>query len=138
MKSLSAMSFALLVSVCLNAAAFAGDSNKCRQELARSNYFASLSSPHDGIRNSAIFMLMQYRLRYPDDDYAPFAKRLREMSLNDPYPKNRLYAFIVWTLLENTDMMKTAAAPPRSEDAKDAYFAQLHELIQNHQVLAQK
>lgn len=106
------------------------------QKLAKHGYLLALKSDLTCIRNSAIFQVMQYQTRYPQDDLRPFVKALRELSQNDPAPQNRLYAFLAVTFLENARLLQTAGQPPKSEDQKSLYFARLQEILQNNAALA--
>lgn len=99
------------------------------QMRAQRSYLLSLSSEHACIRNSAIFWVMQYRARFPQDDVGPFVKALRGMSMNDAFPQNRFYAFMACTFLEGDKLMQAAGLPPRQEDEKEKYFARLHEIL---------
>jgi len=106
-----------------------------QQELACTAYLDGLSSENDGVRNSMIFMVMQYCSRYPQEDVAPFLKCLRNISQKDTSPRNRLYAFIVHTYLQNPGLMKLAGEVPKGEDKKDEYFTQLYRIIEKRDFL---
>jgi hypothetical protein len=105
---------------------------------AKRGYLLSLASEHACIRNSTIFFVMQYHARYPQDDVRPFVKVLRDMSVKDAVPQNRLYAFIACTFLENERLMRIAGLPPKHEGDKEAYFARLHEILQMSEALAKE
>ena len=106
------------------------------QKLAKHGYLLALKSEFTCIRNSAIFQVMQYQTRYPQDDMRPFVKALRELSQNDPAPQNRLHAFLACTFLENAKLLQAAGAPPQGEDEKSLYFVRLQEILQTNAALA--
>lgn len=107
-----------------------------KQKLARRGYLQSLKSEHACIRNSAIFQVMQYRARFPQDDMSLFIKSLRDLSRNDSTPKNRLYAFLACTFLENQQLLLTAGVPPKGEDEKEIYFNRLQRILHTNETLA--
>ncbi|MGH7600212.1 MAG: hypothetical protein ACREOI_27980 [bacterium] len=107
-----------------------------KQKLAKRNYLLALKCEHASIRNSAIFHVMKYQARFPQDDSRPFVKLLRGMSQNDPSPQNRLYSFLACTFLENEKLLQAAGVPPKQEDDKGIYFVRLQEILQNHEALA--
>ncbi|NUO82179.1 hypothetical protein HUU05_19075 [candidate division KSB1 bacterium] len=106
-----------------------------KQQVAKRNYLTSLQSKHEGVRNSTIYRVLQYKAAYERDDCSAFLKRLQEMSLNDPSPKNRVYAFLACALLQDAKL-RAAAKPPEWEEEKDAYFASLQELLQRQWAVA--
>lgn len=108
------------------------------QARARRSYLWSLNSAHAGIRNSAVFRVMQYRASFPQDDMQLMVQALREMSMKDASSQNRLYAFIAVTFLENENMLKAAGVPPEREDEKEAYFARLQNILQSNAVMAKE
>lgn len=105
------------------------------QRAARQNYIFALSSEHEGVRNSAIFRVLQYKAAYPQDDCSAFIKRLQQISLDDSSVKNRMYAFLACALLQDAKLF-AAALPPQSENDKDAYFAGLHNVLQKESSVA--
>lgn len=109
-----------------------------KQKIAKRNYLLALNSEFACIRNSAIFHVMRYQARFPQDDLRPFVKLLREMSRNDPSPQNRLYAFLACTFLENKTLLQAAGVPPKQEDEKDGYFEHLQKILLNHEALARR
>src|SRR5262245_46911051 len=133
------LSFLLIASVLGCAAVADGNLRQTKQQLlARRSYLWSLNSEHAGVRNSAVFRVMQYRLNFPQDDMQPFMKALREMSTKDTSSQNRLYAFIAVTFLENEELLKAANAPPNEEQEKEAYFTHLQNILQNNAVVARE
>ena len=108
------------------------------QKRAKQNYLLALQSEHACIRNSAIFRVMQYRAHFPQEEVQPFVKVLREMSMKDASPQNRLYAFIACTFLQNEKLQRTAGAPPKLEEDKEAYFARLQGILQSDEALVKE
>jgi hypothetical protein len=106
-----------------------------KQKIAKRNYLLALNSEYACIRNSAIFHVMRYQARFPQDDLHPFVKVLREMSQSDPFPQNRLYAFLACTFLENATLLQAAGVPPKQEDDKDIYFVRLQKILLNQEAL---
>lgn len=100
-----------------------------KQQVARQNYLSALNAKHEGVRNSAIFRVLQYKAAYPQDDCRVFIKRLQRISLNDSSVKNRMYAFLACAFLQD-GKLPAEAQPPQTEDEKDGYFAELQELLQ--------
>ncbi len=134
-----------LIAAWLVASLFAGTAagqNQPQQDrlqmLAKRSYLSSLNSEHACIRNSTIFRVMQYRAAYPQDDLRPFVKALREMSVKDASPQNRLYAFVACTFLENEKLWQAAGKPPKQEDGKEAYFARLQGILQSNEAVAKE
>lgn len=126
-----------LFAACLgSAAAQEGMTPATKQKLAQRSYLRSLQSEHACIRNSAVFQVMQYQTRFPQEDLRPFVKVLRGLSQNDPSPQIRLYAFLAVTFLENEPLLRAAGVPPQREDEKEMYFARLQKILQSHQMLA--
>lgn len=115
--------------LCLGCAAQLQGAQSEKQQVARDNYVRALNSEHDGVRNSAIFRVLQFKAAYSQDTCADFIKRLQEMSLRDVSVRNRMYAFLACALLQDENLF-AAAMPPRSEDEKEAYFANLHRVLQ--------
>lgn len=107
-----------------------------KQKLARRGYLVALKSEHACIRNSAIFQVMQYQARFPQEDMSLFIKSLRDLSRNDSTPQNRLYAFLACTFLENQQLRLTAGAPPKGEDEKEIYFNRLQKILHSNDTLA--
>ena len=128
----------LVMSLAGHVAAQETASSASKQQLAQQGYLTCLRSDHEGVRNSTIFRVMQYAALFPKDDLSPFLQELREISLNDPSPRNRLYAVVAYTILENVELRKEMEAPPRNEEEKEAYFGRLHEFLQNHQMVAKR
>jgi hypothetical protein len=126
----------LLATFVGSAAAQENMAPQTKQRLAKHGYLLALKSKYACIRNSAIFQVMQYQTRYPQDDMRPFVKALRELSQNDPAPQNRLYAFLACTFLENEKLLQMAGVPPKGEDRKIVYFVRLQEILQNNSALA--
>lgn len=115
--------------LCLGCAAQLQATQSEKQQVARHNYVLALNSEHDGVRNSAIFRVLQFKAAYPQDACADFVKRLQEMSLQDASVRNRMYAFLACALLQDAKLF-AAALPPHAEDEKEAYFANLHQVLQ--------
>jgi hypothetical protein len=107
-----------------------------KQKFAKRSYLLALKSEYACIRNSAIFHVMRYQERFPQDDLRPFVKLLHGLSQNDPSPQNRLYAFLACTFLENAKLLQAAGVPPKGEDGKSVYFVRLQEILQNNVALA--
>jgi hypothetical protein len=128
----------LLATLIGGAAAKDNMTPQAKQKLAKRNYLLALSSEYACIRNSAIFHVMRYQARFPQDDLRPFVKSLREMSQNDPSLQNRLYAFLACTFLENEKLLQAAGTPPKQEDDKDIYFVHLQKILLNQEALASK
>lgn len=119
----------LIVMLCFACAARLYGRENEKQQAARQNYIFALNSEHDGVRNSAIFRVLQYKAAFPQDACADFIKRLQQMSLQDASVKNRMYAFLACALLQDAKLF-AVALPPHSEDEKEAYFASLHEVLE--------
>jgi hypothetical protein len=128
----------LLAALIGGAAAKDNMAPQTKQKIAKRNYLLALNSEYACIRNSAIFHVMRYQARFPQDDLRPFVKLLREISRNDPSPQNRLYAFLACTFMENEKLMQAAGVPPAQEDEKDLYFVRLQKILLNHEALASK
>ncbi len=123
--------------LCLGCATQFHGGEPAKQQAAKRNYLALLQSEHEGVRNSTIFRVLQYKAAYPQDDCRDFLKRLQEISLNDPSTKNRVYAFLACTLLRDAKLM-AAAQPPLTEEEKETYFAGLQEVLQQHWIAARE
>ncbi|MEK7730048.1 MAG: hypothetical protein AAB354_16700 [candidate division KSB1 bacterium] len=115
--------------VCFGCAAQLQGARPEKQQVARRNYLAMLNSKHEGVRNSTIFRVLQYKVAYPQDACSDFLKRLQQISLNDPSAKNRSYAFLASAALQDAKLLRRAQ-PPEFEDEKEAYFARLHDALQ--------
>jgi len=129
-----------LVAICLAGSATAQDNSGQNhlQTLARRSYLFALNSEHACIRNSAVFRVLQFHAVFPQEEMKTFVKTLREMSVKDASPQNRLYAFIACTFLENENLMKAAGAPPEKEDEKEAYFTRMQGILQSNAALARE
>lgn len=115
--------------LCMAGAAQLHSGEPTKQQVAKRNYLNSLQSEHEGVRNSAIFRVLQYKAAYPEDDCNDFLKRLQWMSLNDSLAKNRMHAFLACAVLQDAKLL-AAVQPPSLEDGKDEYFAGLQDAMQ--------
>ena len=129
---------AWLLAILIGGAAAKDNVPPTKQKIAKRNYLLALNSEYACIRNSAIFHVMRYQARFPQDDLRSFVKVLREMSQNDSFPQNRLYAFLACTFLENATLLQAAGVPPKQEDDKDVYFVRLQKILLNQEALASK
>jgi len=76
-------------------------------ELARNCYLKSLDSDVHGVRNSAIFLVVQFKNRYPDESFKSFVKKLKKMSQHDSEIQNRLHAYLAVMCLESPQFIET-------------------------------
>jgi hypothetical protein len=129
---------AWLLASLIGCAAAKGQLWSNKQSVAKQNYLRALNSKHACIRNSAIFQVMQYQARFPQEDLRSFVQRLRELSVKDASPEIRLYAFLAFTFLENEELLAAAGAPPKSEEEKEAYFERLQKILHGHDLLARQ
>lgn len=119
----------LAVLLCLGCAAHLQAAELDKQQAARRNYLTLLQAQHEGVRNSTIFRVLQYKAAYPNDRCADFIKRLQHLSLHDASAKNRMYAVMACTLLQDPGLLKLAP-PPSAEEQKEDYFAGVHAVLQ--------
>ncbi len=117
--------------LCLGCAANLQTAEINKQQAARRNYLSLLQAQHEGVRNSTIFRVLQYKAAYPNDRCADFIKRLQHLSLHDVSAKNRMYAVMACTLLQDAALLKLAP-PPLAEEEKETYFAGVHAVLQKH------
>jgi len=73
-------------------------------KMARQNYLVALDAENPGLRADAIFQVLKFKVRYPDENFRPFIKKFEKMSQQDDCLQNRLYAYLGQTFLENQAM----------------------------------
>jgi len=96
-------------------------------EVARKCYMQSLNSKNHGVRNSTIFLIVQFKKRIPDENVSQFIKKLKKMSISDPEMLNRLHAYLALVCLENPQLI-ASADPVNFEDSK-TFFNKIYNCL---------
>ncbi len=74
-------------------------------DIAQKCYLNSLDSNIDGVRNSTIFMVVQFKYRYPDLNFKDIRKKIEKMSRNDRDIQNRVHSYLALVCLEKPVLM---------------------------------
>lgn len=94
----------------------------------------SLNNKNCGVRNSTIFMLVQFKKKHPEENFKPFIKKLNEMSNEDSMIQNRLHAYLAAVCLEKPTLMYFVS-PENYEDPKE-FFDSVYEMISGPKLAA--
>lgn len=92
-------------------------------KMARQNYLAALDSENPGVRADAIFQILKFKVRYPQENFRPFIKKFEKMSQQDACLQNRLYAYLAETFLENQAM--ASQIDPQKYANAPAFFTEM-------------
>ena len=98
-------------------------------ELARKCYLKSLESKNHGVRNSTILLVVQFNNQHPDENFEPFIKKFKKLSINDPEIQNRLHAYLALVCLEKPQLM-TSVDPNNFENPKE-FFNEVYQRLSN-------
>ena len=79
---------------------------------------------------------MQLHARFPEYDISPLLAEMQKLSSSDVSLTNRLYAFLAMSFLTDSTLRARFVEPPRSEEGKDEYFAQLQQIIASAGMIA--
>jgi hypothetical protein len=107
---------------------FAKNPQKANFETkAYQNYLAAMNSPNDGVRNSAIFLVLQFKMRYPEHNMQCFIKKLTQMSQKDVVAKNRIQAQLAIVYLQSPELMLAVNSTQYKES--QPFFGRLYKLL---------
>lgn len=101
-------------------------------ELAQKSYLTALESKNHGVRNSTIFMVVQFKKKHPDENFRPFIKKLQKISREDPEMKNRLHAYLALVCLQNPELI-ASINPHNYEDSK-IFFDSVYDVLADIQL----
>lgn len=126
MKALTKL---LMIVLVLSTTVCFAQTQKLSQYLKQANqaYLLSLKSENNGVRNSAIFNVVQYKKLYPAKDFNPFAKEIQKISKTDPMVQNRLHAHLALICLEQPEVMATI--DPNTFEDPIVFFDALYEQL---------
>ena len=74
---------------------------------AEKNYLRQLHTENTTVRNSAIFMILRFKARYPDRDFSKFIKEFKEMSQEDGDFITQIHAQLAACCLCDCQMLKS-------------------------------
>ncbi|MCI0511897.1 hypothetical protein L0128_01630 [candidate division KSB1 bacterium] len=97
------------------------------ETMAHENYLAALNSKNDGVRNSAIFLVLQFKMRYPEHNMQCFIKKLAQISQKDVVAKNRIQAQLAIVYLQSPELMLALNSTQFQEP--QPFFGQLYHLL---------
>ena len=107
-------------------------SSKQYLELARKSYLYSLNSNNYGVRNSIIFLVVQFKNLHPNENFKPFIKKFKKMSKDDPQIQNRLHAYLALVCLENPKSI--ASINPNDYENPKIFFNAVYNLLTDIQL----
>jgi hypothetical protein len=99
---------------------------------ARQNYLVALNAENPGLRADAIFQVLKFKVRYPDENFRPFIKKFEKMCQHEDCLQNRLHAYLARTFLETKNMAQQID-PHQFDDAK-SFFAQFYEKLNSERL----
>ena len=103
-------------------------------QFAKQKYLEALDSDNHGVRNRTIFLVVCYKMQYPDDDLKPFLKKLHKMSQTDPYLLNRIHGNVASMLLENDALLQ--AVNPFDYDDQSVFFNKVYSVLSEKKLAA--
>lgn len=99
---------------------------------ARENFLRALDAENAGVRNDAIFQIMKFKARYPNEDFKPFIEKFKKMCQQDDCLQTRLHAYLARTFLEQPGLERKIN-PQKFEDAK-IFFSDLYQALNSKQL----
>ena len=72
----------------------------------KSNFYYSLTHENQGVVESAIFITLQFKDRYPNEDYSKFINALDDLVLNSNNTRISYKAQLARIFLKNTELFK--------------------------------
>jgi hypothetical protein len=120
----------LLVVICLMAMTVSFAQVPAETEFinkAHANYLQALTSTNDGLRNNAIFMVLKFKTRYPEQNISDIMTRLDQISQKDPVTLNRIHAYMAKIYLENPVL--AASVNPYNFAEPRLFYDRLHEIM---------
>jgi hypothetical protein len=110
----------LCTTVAGKAGAYAGDlghaakalstMSERRIEIAKKSYLEALNSPNDGVVQSAIGILLQWRLINPQEDLSKLERKISDLALNGSSPAVRFKASLASLVIDNPAIVNFDAA----------------------------
>ncbi len=91
------------------------------------NYLTALKSDNAGLRNSALYQLVQLKAKYPDADLSACEKCIAQMSSKDKNTRVRINAGLALLGLQDAQLPTKVKANDEQEPTK--FFARLHQEI---------
>ena len=128
----SVFKIAVILVVLINTVAWAEyPCTKSYLDKAKKCYLNSLDNENCGVRNSTIFLLVQFKQKHPGENFDKFISKLNEMSDEDCALQNRLHAYLAAVCLERPTLMDVIK-PANYEDSK-VFFDDIYTLISGAQ-----
>jgi hypothetical protein len=121
----------LCTTVAGKAGAYAGDlghaakvlatMSEHRIEIAKKSYLEALNSPNDGVVQSAIGIVLQWRLINPQEDLSKLERKISDLALNGGSPEVRFKASLASLVMDNPAVVNFDAAS--CEDCTELFDA---------------
>ncbi|MEE4311923.1 MAG: hypothetical protein V2J62_08615 [candidate division KSB1 bacterium] len=129
----SVLKTAVILVVFVNTVAWAEyPCTKSYFDKAKQCYLKSLDNENCGVRNSTIFLLVQFKQKHPGEHFDKFIEKLNQMSDEDCALQNRLHAYLAAVCLERPTLMDVVN-PVNYEDSK-VFFDDIYTLISGAQI----
>ncbi len=91
------------------------------------NYLTALKSDNAGLRNSALYQLVQLKAKFPKADLGACQRHIAQMSSKDKNPRVRINAGLALLFLNDTQLPTKVKI--NSEEEPTKFFARLHQEI---------
>ena len=89
-----------------------------RLQKLKSNFYYSLTHENQGVVESAIFITLQFKDRYPNEDYSKFINALDDLVLNSKNSRISYKAQLARIFLKNTDLFKNIKITNMEDEQK--------------------
>jgi hypothetical protein len=133
----------LCTTVAGKAGAYAGDlghaakalttMSEHRIETAKKSYLEALNSPNDGVVQSAIGIVLQWRLINPQEDLSKIERKISDLALNGSCPEVRFKASLASLVMDNPAVVNfDAASCDDCTELFDAITGSLRQMMIGH------
>lgn len=134
MKRFSLSLFVLVALFLLNAGHLPAKEDRAtvdqghRISTALNNYMSYLKSENHGLRNNAIYQIVQIKSRFPEADLSMFNKKLAKMALNDKEVMIRSHAFLALAYLNDDKLVEKVKLQFNNEEP-EAFYERLDQQV---------
>ena len=109
--------------------------SRARIEHAKKSYLTSLESPTQGVVQSAIGIILQWRLISPGEDLSKCEQKIKELAINGATPTIRFKASLASLVMDNPTLVNiNVASCDDCGELFDAVTASVRQMVIAHRL----